>query len=409
MGTGSTWGQNQWGDTAGDLSYNGGIYSLAVSGTNVFVVGVWNAIFGSTNSPGTNAAIFSTSGAWLPNPNTALLYSTATGGPGLGTSLTVQNGNVYVSGVFQAAGSSANSIAEWTDGGWQPLGSGIQIYDGSDYYPAMVYCITADAYAIYAFGASSGGAFYPFNTVGGNTNVASPGVRWIPDAPPSLTDPCTQNSHLVDINFAQNGTAPIRGEAVVGISTNDYWNQFALSVRRLGYAYTNLNDLTNVFGDGTGVSISIGPLYSFTSYTVDDSDFPLMNYCMTTGAESTEATLTITGLSSVGFPGQGAPTFDIYLYGNGGTESIEGTEYSLNAQFTISPPAYVSGYPETTLTTTSGAGWDINTWYEGNQYVLFPNVSITNGQALTITVAPDPYNPVDQWFMNGIQIVPVYP
>jgi len=118
-----------------------------------------------------------------------------------------------------------------------------------------------------------------------------------------------------------------------------------------------------------------------------------------------DLTVTISGLSSVGLPGQTAQ-YDIYLYGFGGTETIDDVQYCLNAQFTINPPSPVQGAQQPT--DEFYGGW-INTWTEGGQYVLFSSVPVTTpGQTITITVAPDPNIPVGEWFMNGIQIVPVY-
>jgi hypothetical protein len=317
--------------------------------------------------------------------------------------LVVQNGSLFVGGDFEyignCTGTAANGIAMWTNSEWYLLtNNGVQNYNGS-YSPGTVNWLAADANALYVFGA--------FNVAGGlaTTNVA----RYLTkNVAPSVLDPCQKTWPLVDINFENYENPPMSGPAVFGFSSDDYWNLFEQTGKCISQPYTNLNNLTNVFGYETGIGISIDSTGEhYGSGTTSGSTIRLLtNFCYSS-CNTNAITLIITNLPSVQSSGSSG-AYDIYLYGYGGTTTISGTEYSVNAQFTISPSGTnVYGDPVTTLTTSS-AIYDINTWYEGSQYVLFPNVPISSGSKLEITVTLDPSSPVGQWAVNGIQIVP-YP
>ncbi len=105
---------------------------------------------------------------------------------------------------------------------------------------------------------------------------------------------------------------------------------------------------------------------------------------------------------------QGIPsgTYDLYLYGTGGTIGPfwSGTETWASNFELYYPSAGVNPNPQATSTSE---GWDLNTWVEGNQYVVFRAVQITDGQ---VYIDVHPYGPsgYEQPLINGLQLVPTH-
>ena len=396
-------GSDIWGANVDSGGYDAQIYSLAVLGTNVFIAGGWASGMGETSQPGPGYGVgrFSTNGLWIGLSACPPLLNSACGYQN-GLTLAVQNGNVYLGGDFEYTSNctvtAANGIGVWNGSGFQPLTSGgVQIYNGS-YSPGTVNWLAGDANALYVFGT--------FNVAGGlaTTNAA----RYVTTSVgSSILDPCQKTWPLINVNFGQYQDESPKGPAAFGFSTNDDWNLYGATVKCIDTPlWTNLIDLTNVFGFTTHVGISIGPAGANHQLVTGSTDFSVLSNCFNTLCAG-NFTLTVTNLPLVQASGLSG-AYDIYVYGYGGTTTISGTEYTLNGQFTISPSGTnVYGDPVTTLTTSS-AIYDINTWYESSQYVVFPNVPISSGTKLKITVAPDPSSPAGSGYINGIQIVP-YP
>lgn len=397
-GTTNLWGTVQ----VNPEFYNPGITALAVSGTNVFVAE--NGAFPGDSSY-SGVTIFSTSGTWLSGEQSSVnldLGTSPCGPTGVGYSLAMQHGTVYVGGNFTYAGgcsgSDCNSIAEWTNGGWQSLGTGVE-YSGG---PGTVTSLAADNYAVYVFG--------QFDTVGGTAYTNTPdygpqipsGAMWAT----ATGTPCETNIDFIDVNFAESGSASIAGEAAFGFSADDEWNYFAYAKCGHSAARTNINNMTNIFGHITDASISIAAGADLGPTTDSGAVPPVLKndiaYDSVINCGEATATVTISNLASIGLNG-GPALYNVYVYGFG-----PGSGYSINGQFTISPSGTNSSGGAVTTLKTSSAVYTVTNWVEGNQYVLFPNVPIGPGTNLTITVTHDPDNSYDGWALNGIQIVP-YP
>ncbi|SPE52188.1 hypothetical protein SBV1_1460008 [Verrucomicrobia bacterium] len=155
------------------------VYSLALCGTNLLAAGDFT---GPDNGDGTFAppngvARFSAvTGASIPIENLSLYHDLIAppGSPGIGHSIVVYDGAVYIGGSFDtvtniqtSASVSAYGIAQWANSGWSPLGSGLySTYFGE---PGKGWDLTADANAVYVTGG--------FDTAGGQPAAGI--ARWV--------------------------------------------------------------------------------------------------------------------------------------------------------------------------------------------------------------------------------------
>ncbi len=192
-------GQSIWADdgVVGGGAYDSGVASIAVAGTDVFITGYWSTS-GPGNIPGVNITHFSTNGTWLGTADYGFANSEGANPSYTGSSLITQNGAVYLGGWFLTFGwtdgtvssTTYNSIAEWTNGAWQNLSSGLETaVNENPYILGTALQLAADATSVYVVGY--------FDTVGGatfNGYIASPAglpswsvTRWVTRADP---DPC---------------------------------------------------------------------------------------------------------------------------------------------------------------------------------------------------------------------------
>jgi len=84
-----------------------------------------------------------------------------------------------------------------------------------------------------------------------------------------------------------------------------------------------------------------------------------------------------------------AGTYALYLYGHGPT-----TDDSI---FSVTSPSNVLG------TLSTGPNWQSSTWSNGAQYVVFPGLSVSSGQAVTVDVQVDS---LTYALVSGLQLLP---
>ncbi|HLF88954.1 MAG TPA: hypothetical protein VI451_08430, partial [Anaerolineales bacterium] len=116
----------------------GYVYALAVSGDDVYVGGLFNAVNGFPSVPNTHNIA-----RW--NSSTSTWSALGSGVSSYVYSLAASGDDVYVGGLFNAAGGAANThnIARWDGSSWSALGSGVGGY---------VYGIAVGADGVYAGG-----------------------------------------------------------------------------------------------------------------------------------------------------------------------------------------------------------------------------------------------------------------
>jgi hypothetical protein len=110
--------------TLGEVSYSAGVFCIAISGTNVFVGGVFQNLAGNPNAD--NIA------RWDGNTWHAL-------GSGLNENvraMAVSGNDVYVGGFFTDAGGNPNAdiIARWDGNNWNAMGTGIGVSVFNNHY-----------------------------------------------------------------------------------------------------------------------------------------------------------------------------------------------------------------------------------------------------------------------------------
>jgi len=122
------WDGTRW--TPLGSGFNGRVYSLAVSGTNVYAA---YTIYNAGNIPSFNIACWNGS-IWSS-------IGSVDGSIGIGGCLAVSGSDLYVGGLFTSAGGiAATNIAKWDGSTWSSLGSGVNgsvgglSVSGSDLY-----------------------------------------------------------------------------------------------------------------------------------------------------------------------------------------------------------------------------------------------------------------------------------
>jgi len=182
---------------------------------------------------------------------------------------------------------------------------------------------------------------------------------------------------LIDVQFVPSsgdGTSEQQwGLAAIGNSPDDYWNQAVVG----DIAFPIDVTCSDWLGNSTSVVLELSGMntpYPFSGIAVN-------------------APLLQSGVSS---PGGGAisfslslptGTYDIYLY----SPSYSGGQ----TIFSISTGA--------SDLTTAANGYDINTYVEGNQYIVFRDVAATSGTP--IVVGADQDSEVEDPMISGVQIV----
>ena len=167
---------------------------------------------------------------------------------------------------------------------------------------------------------------------------------------------------LIDVAFGGSLTSKT-GYAAIGQTTSDFWNSVvvgSLPLSNLRFADRTLSGaaLTVSGAGGASVNSVSDPMYA--------------NYLWNLNGD---VTVTVSNLP--------AGVYDVYLYAHGSDpwnpvffggsifQLVAGSEsYGLKA-------------------TTAGTNWNSPVWQNGLQYVEFTNVSINDGQPITITAEPE--------------------
>lgn len=180
---------------------------------------------------------------------------------------------------------------------------------------------------------------------------------------------------LVNFAFGNSTTSKV-GFAAIGLSTNDYWNALGL-----GTVYASSNTLSNVlWSDATGSGISVTENGANGTYSLNSGDPMYDTFFDGTGPLSVIVSNLPTG------------TFDFFLYGHGGSTQAQASFQLLvgtNSYGTLSEQVFSSN-------------WDSDAWQEGVQYVVFRNVPVSFGQAVTVTSELNPNNNLSAF--SGMQI-----
>lgn len=188
--------------------------------------------------------------------------------------------------------------------------------------------------------------------------------------------------NLMDISFG--GNPPTKtGFAAVGLTTSDYWNPYGTSYG--GLTYGVITNLAWVDGASSGASLLVSNApYSF-AWIVHPPD-PM--YDRGSYVNTGRITLTLTNMS--------AGTYDFYVYAHGNASNLNQTVDLVSAG---------QDYGSQT-TASAGTNWTSTRWQEGQQYVLFWAIPVTQNSNVVITVTNGGGGTSSM--VNGIQIVQQY-
>jgi len=160
---------------------------------------------------------------------------------------------------------------------------------------------------------------------------------------------------LLDVDFGVQITSAKAGYAALGDGLGDFWNEYS-QTNRLSGALANLKTAEGATSP-VGLLVTNLPLAG-----VNGSSDPMYNDYLKTNAGT--ATLTFSNLP--------AGTWNVYLY-------------SQDGNFTLTTGATSWG---TQTCFDSAPGSSPVAWQQGRQYAVFPNVTVSNGQPLTVSINP---------------------
>jgi hypothetical protein len=173
-------------------------------------------------------------------------------------------------------------------------------------------------------------------------------------------------ARLIDVAFTTSSVTSKTGFAATGLRASDFWNTCTFIYTSLDQGYGALPSLKFVDGSVTGAGLTVANAAG--DYGNGASD-PMYSTYLFQFPNFGNITVTVTNLIT--------STYNFYLYGHGNVNNQNSV-----FQLTVGSQSYGS---EATI---NGSGWLSSIWQEGVQYVEFANVSVSNGQTVTITVEP---------------------
>jgi hypothetical protein len=188
---------------------------------------------------------------------------------------------------------------------------------------------------------------------------------------PAPTNSIVVSGPVLNVNFGSYAYARV-GLAAIGQTENDYWNGCYFAYAEP--TNTTLPDLLWSDGSESGIDLTILNAPGDWANGSYDTMFRTYTYSYSGGI-----TITMENVA--------AGTYDFYLYGHGPT--TDNSIFQLGAN--------------QASTTTSETLWTSPTWVEGYQYIVFPGVAVTEGQALSIYVLT---NGLQYALIAGLQMVP---
>ncbi|HXP62337.1 MAG TPA: hypothetical protein VN829_17705 [Dongiaceae bacterium] len=180
-------------------------------------------------------------------------------------------------------------------------------------------------------------------------------------------------NHVLNVNLGGQTNDEV-GLAAIGHSTNDFWTGAYFP-----YSYSSsINNL--LWSDNAQSGINLQILNAPGDWANGAIDPMLRTYTYSYTGQG-DITLTLSNVP--------AGTYALYLYGHGPTTD--------NSRFAVTSPSNGLG------TLSTGTNWQSSTWSNGAQYVLFPGLNVSSGQAVTVDVQVDSLNYA---LVSGLQLLP---
>ena len=181
----------------------------------------------------------------------------------------------------------------------------------------------------------------------------------------------TVANHVLNVNLGGQTSDKV-GLAAIGQGASDLWTGSY-------FPYQYLSTNSNLpWSDNTASGISLVIANAPGDWANGAIDPMLRTY---TYSYSGAITLTLTNVP--------AGSYALYLYGPGPT-----TDDSI---FSVTSPSNGLG------TLSTGPNWQSSTWSNGAQYVVFPGLSVSTGQPVTVDVQVDSLNYA---LVSGLQLLP---
>ena len=180
---------------------------------------------------------------------------------------------------------------------------------------------------------------------------------------------------LLDINFGAPDTNKV-GFAAIGQTTNDYWNGYQFGLQ----TYGSVTNLKWVGRHNSGISVTVLNAPGNWANDTGDGMYDPFIYPWDGG----NITVTLSNVPS--------GTYDFYLYGHS-SNAWENTRF----QMTVGPNSTLWKQTQDSILAATSTNWA-----EGVQYVVFRNMTISDGQPVVITGAPGDAGAA---ILNGLQMI----
>jgi hypothetical protein len=252
---------------------------------------------------------------------------------------------------------------------------------GSDNTYSFSWCDPTDGSHYLYFEASAGG-----HVISSECNL-----RQIDTSGTTTTFSC------INVQFSANEYYGGVGPAAVQFSNpeqhvQDRWNVFSGAS---GASAVGTYQLFDVNQDCTEVQLVVmnggNPTYTFSQPPANGANCGMLRGAIT-GSTFEQTWVELANVPS--------GTYDLYLYGTGGMVDMGFGPVPWGTRFELYHPTMD---PQDT---SFGVGWDINSWVEGNQYVVYRGIQMDEGDYIIVIVEPDenvsPYTPP---VINGLQLV----
>jgi choice-of-anchor C domain-containing protein len=212
----------------------------------------------------------------------------------------------------------------------------------------------------------------------GSTGLAVMNGMQLLQKPPPTVLPLLNVDFCAHLNWSFTNKV---GPAAVGQGPNDFWNLYSRDDGSGGFLPSgSVIDLK--WADGTVSSVDLAVANAPGMWPSGSADPMMQSYLYPFGAS--EMTVTLADVP--------AGTYDLYFYAHGEPGGENGVVQVASA-----------GIDYGTKSTTTSPGWNTTGWVEGQQYVRFQNVEVSE-QPLVITVKP---GSTGLAVMNGLQLLAV--
>jgi hypothetical protein len=205
------------------------------------------------------------------------------------------------------------------------------------------------------------------------------------NVPPVATNPppiiAGQSVGLLNVSFGTDAAPTKIGPAAIGQGPEDFWNRYSRDDGHGGYRHAG--GMPRLYwANGTLSPAKLAVTNAAGAWANDNPDPMFGAYLYPLSADP---------ILSLGLSERPSGYYSVFAYGHGGPPDEQNTVFEL-----IAGGASLGEKP-----TSSVPGWNTTNWTEGQQLVVFTNVSVEPGSTLVVLAKPGAYS---FGMINGLQL-----